>query len=145
MLALGGICFVLAVLVYVQVRRALPLYLLWLAVAALYISFQGRFALMPAYDRPPKYDAIASAVFVMDIAAHVAVAVLCGVGWSDIVLLVLAYFCFGKLAGQLATGRALKDVLRILAEHEPDMNPEERVRVAHAVLEERRRGFLQSR
>ena len=145
LLLLSGICFVLAALVFSLVKQALPLYFLWLVLVGLYIWFQARFVLMPIEKRPERYDAIANTLFVTDLAIHIAVAAFCRVGWFGIPLLVLTYFCSGRLARQLATRRALQDIFRILAEHEPDMAFDRRVRVAQTMLEQRAREFLQGK
>jgi hypothetical protein len=145
MLLRGGVCFALAVLVFTQVRQAVPVYFLWLVTVASYAAFQGRFALMPALHQPERYHATANILLVLDLATYAAVVFLCRVGWFGIVLLAFMYFCSGKFAGYLATRRAAKDVLRILVEHEPDMSAEERVRVAHIMLEQRRRAFQQGK
>jgi hypothetical protein len=145
MLLRGGACLALAVLVFIQVGQVLPVYVLWLAIAVAYVSYRGRFALMPALHQPEKYGTVANVLYVMDLAAHVAVAVFCRVGWFGFVLLVLTWFCFGRFAWYLAIRRAAKDILRILVEREPDMTAEERARLAHTMLEQRQRVFHQGR
>jgi hypothetical protein len=77
----------------------------------------------------------------LDLFAHVAVAVFCGVGWLGAGVLVLAYFWFGRLARYIAVNHAMKDILRMLAEQEPHMRAEERSRLASTMLELRMQRF----
>jgi hypothetical protein len=142
MLLLGALCLVIAALVLGQVRQALPVYFIWLLIAGLHIWYSRQFALMPPHKRPLGYHSANFALLVADFAAHVAVAVLCRVGWVGVLLLILAYFCFGRLGGLLAMRYAIQDILRILAEREPEMDAEERAQLASIMLEQRRQRSL---
>lgn len=141
----GGICLGLALLVLMQVREALPVYVLWLAVAGLCVWYHGRFALMPVLHRPERDGTIVNVLFAMDLLAHVAVAAVCRVGWFGVVLLVFTYFCFARFAGHLASRRAAADILRIVAENEPDITPEEQAQLAQVMLEQRQQAFREGR
>jgi hypothetical protein len=118
---------------------------IWLAIALAYVSFQGLFALMPVQRRPAVYDAMANTLFALDILCHVCVAVFCGVGWIGVGLLLLSWLFFGRAAGWLAGRRAWRDILRTIEKHEPDLDADERLRLAAAILEQRQRGFVGSR
>lgn len=93
-------------IVWTLAERRFWVLVVCLACSLAYVVYQSRFLIAGPLDRPLGYKSASSVLFVLDLLAHLAVALACGIGAAGIGALVFGYF----MAGQAARAFAEKTV-----------------------------------
>ncbi len=127
----------LVAMVFLLTREGTAVYLAWLLTTLVFAIYQYLYVFSYPIQRPVLYEETSLAGILLVAVNHVAVAMLCGIGWLAIALHTYSGYYLLRVVGRLAIARETKRVFSDVSRDYPSESLEKRVEMANSLLENR--------
>ncbi len=127
----------LVVMVYLLSTEGIAVYAAWLVTTLIFVTYQYLYVFSYPIQRPVLYEETSLVGIVLVGVNHIAVAVLCGIGWVGILLHVYCGYYLLRVVGRLAIARETKKIFSEVSRDYPSESVEKRVELTNSLLENR--------
>lgn len=127
----------LVAMVYLLSTEGIAVYAAWLLTTLIFVTYQYLYVFSYPIQRPVLYEETSLVGIFLVVVNHVAVAVLCGIGWIGIFLHAYCGYYLLRVVGRLAIARETKKIFSEISRDYPGESVEKRVELTNALLENR--------
>jgi uncharacterized membrane protein len=127
----------LATMVFLLAAEGTAVYLAWLLTTLVFATYQYLYVFSYPIQRPVLYEETSLAGILLVAVNHIAVALLCGVGWIGFLLHTYSGYYLLRVVGRLAIARETRKIFSEVCRDYPSESLEKRVELANSLLENR--------
>jgi hypothetical protein len=127
----------LAGMVFLLSSDGLVVYVAWLVTTMIFVTYQYLYVFSYPIERPVLYEETSLAGIALVAVNHLAVAVLCGIGWIGVILHLYCGYYLLRVVGRLAIARETKKIFSEVSRDHPGDSLEQRVELTNSLLENR--------
>ena len=128
---------VLVAMVFLLTSEGTAVYVAWLLTTLVFAAYQYLYVFSYPIQRPVLYEETSLVGILLVAVNHVAVAMLCGIGWIAVILHTYSGYYLLRVVGRLAIARETKKVFSEVCRDYPRESLERRVEMANSLLENR--------